>query len=117
MRGASVELGAGWAPELLRRLDWVVKVWSRTDANLQGWSRTPSQQIVDQLAFTPFVFEAVGDLIDQSSPDLYLFSTDYPHIEGGRHPVQSFLAMAERLQPGYVEDFFVSNGELLLGAT
>ena len=90
LRGAAVELGAGWAPELLRRLDWVVKVWSRTDANLQGWSRTPSQQIVDQLAFTPFVFEEVGKFIDQSSPDLYLFSTDYPHVEGGRNPIGRF---------------------------
>ena len=85
-----MELGAGWAPELLRRLDWVVKVWGRTDANLQGWSRTPSQQIIDQLAFTPFVFEEVGKFIDQSSPDLYLFSTDYPHVEGGRNPIGRF---------------------------
>ena len=36
LRGASVELGAGWVPELLRRLDWVVKHWSRNDANLQA---------------------------------------------------------------------------------
>ena len=64
LRGASVELGAGWVPELLRRLDWVVKHWSRNDANLQAWNRTPSQQITGQLAFTPFVFEAVGDLIE-----------------------------------------------------
>ena len=90
LRGASVEMGAGWVPELLRRLDWVVKNWSRTDANLQGFKRTPSRQITDQLAFTPFVFEAVGDLIDQSNEDLYLFSTDYPHIEGGRNPIGRF---------------------------
>jgi uncharacterized protein len=90
LRGASVELGAGWVPELLRRLDWVVKIWSRTDANLQGWSRTPSQQITQQLAFTPFVYEPVGDLIDQSNDDLYLFSTDYPHVEGGRNPIGRF---------------------------
>jgi len=90
LRGAAVELGAGWVPELLRRLDWVVKNWSRTDANLQGFKRTPSRQITDQLAFTPFVFEAVGDLIDQSNPDLYLFSTDYPHVEGGRNPIGRF---------------------------
>jgi predicted TIM-barrel fold metal-dependent hydrolase len=92
LRGASVELGAGWVPELLRRLDWVVKHWSRNDANLQAWKRTPSQQITEQLAFTPFVFEAVGDLIDQSNEDLYLFSTDYPHIEGGRNPIGRFEA-------------------------
>jgi predicted TIM-barrel fold metal-dependent hydrolase len=97
LRGASVELGAGWVPELLRRLDWVVKTWARNDANLQGWSRTPSQQITEQLAFTPFVFEAVGDLIDQSNEDLYLFSSDYPHIEGGRNPIGRFEgALGER---------------------
>ncbi len=97
LRGASVELGAGWVPELLRRLDWVVKNWSRTDANLQGFKRTPSRQITDQLAFTPFVFEAVGELIDQSNPDLYLFSTDYPHVEGGRNPIGRFeTSLGER---------------------
>ncbi|HUO12163.1 MAG TPA: hypothetical protein VMU37_05345, partial [Caulobacteraceae bacterium] len=59
--------------------------------------RTPSRQITDQLAFTPFVFEAVGDLIDQSNPDLYLFSTDYPHIEGGRNPIGRFeTALGDR---------------------
>jgi predicted TIM-barrel fold metal-dependent hydrolase len=110
LRGASVELGAGWVPELLRRLDWVVKHWSRNDANLQAWDRTPSQQITDQLAFTPFVFEAVGDLIDQSSPDLYLFSSDYPHIEGGRNPIGRFeAALGERAEPVrdkfYAENF------------
>jgi len=97
LRGASVELGAGWVPELLRRLDWVVKTWGRTDANLQGWSRTASQQLTEQMAFTPFVFEAVGDFIDQSSEDLYLFSSDYPHIEGGRNPIGRFeTSLGER---------------------
>ncbi len=97
LRGACVELGAGWVPELLRRLDWVVKHWSRNDANLQGLSRIPSQQMTDQLAFTPFVFEEVGRFIDQSNPDLYLFSSDYPHIEGGRDPIGRFEgALGER---------------------
>src|ERR1044072_6950742 len=64
LRGAIVELGAGWVPQPLRR--------------------TPSEQITQQLAFPPFVFEEVGKLIDQSNPDLYLFSSDYPHIEAGR---------------------------------
>ncbi len=110
LRGAAVELGAGWVPELLRRLDWVVKHWSRTDANLQGFTRTPSRQITDQLAFTPFVFEQVGDLIDQSNPDLYLFSTDYPHIEGGRNPIGRFEAsLGDRAEPVrdkfYAENF------------
>ena len=111
LRGASVELGAGWVPELLRRLDWVVKHWSRNDANLQALRRTPSQQLTEQLAFTPFVFEEVGALIDQSSPDLYLFSSDYPHIEGGRNPIGRFeAALGER--GGDVRDKFYAENFL-----
>lgn len=109
LRGASVELGAGWVPELLRRLDWVVKHWSRNDANLQGLKRTPSQQITDQLAFTPFVFEEVGALIDQSNADLYLFSSDYPHIEGGRNPIARFEAALGGRSEAIREKFYAEN--------
>jgi predicted TIM-barrel fold metal-dependent hydrolase len=90
LRGASVELGAGWVPEMLRRLDWVAKTWGRTDKTLASFQRTPTQQFTEQMAFTPFVFEEVGAFIDQSNPDLYLFSSDYPHIEGGRNPIARF---------------------------
>jgi predicted TIM-barrel fold metal-dependent hydrolase len=109
LRGASVELGAGWVPELLRRLDWVVKTWGRTDANLQGWSRTPSQQLTQQMAFTPFVFEAIGDLIDQSNEDLYLFSSDYPHIEGGRNPIGRFEAALGERSEAVRQKFYSEN--------
>ncbi len=109
LRGASVELGAGWVPELLRRLDWVVKHWSRNDANLQGLSRIPSEQITQQLAFTPFVFEEVGLFIDQSNPDLYLFSSDYPHIEGGRNPIGRFEAALADRGDGVRDKFYAEN--------
>ncbi|HEX4182115.1 MAG TPA: amidohydrolase family protein [Caulobacteraceae bacterium] len=109
LRGASVELGAGWVPELLRRLDWVVKHWSRNDANLQGLKRTPSQQMTEQLAFTPFVFEEVGRFVDQSNPDLYLFSSDYPHIEGGRDPIGRFEASLGDREEAVRQKFYTDN--------
>ena len=109
LRGACVELGAGWVPELLRRLDWVVKHWSRNDANLQGLSRVPSQQMTDQLAFTPFVFEEVGRFVDQSNPDLYLFSSDYPHIEGGRDPRGRFEAALGERSEAVRQKFYADN--------
>ena len=110
LRGASVELGAGWVPSMLTRLDWVAKHWSRVDENLAKFTRTPSQQLRAQMAFTPFVFEEVGDLIDQSSDDLYLFSSDYPHVEGGRNPIARFeAALGQRPEPVrdrfYAENF------------
>jgi predicted TIM-barrel fold metal-dependent hydrolase len=90
LRGACVELGAGWVPAMLTRLDWVVKQWSKTDENLRRFTRTASEQLTQQVGFTPYVFEDVGALIDQSNDELYLFSTDYPHTEGGRNPIARF---------------------------
>jgi len=109
LRGASVELGAGWVPELLRRLDWVAKHWGRTDQNLAAFKRAPSQQITEQMAFTPFVFEEVGSFIDQSNPDLYLFSSDYPHIEGGRDPIKRFESTLGKRAPSVREKFYAEN--------
>ena len=90
LRGACVELGAGWVPPMLTRLDWTVGIWRRTDTSIAGFKRKPSEQIIEQMAFTPYVFEEVGMFIDQSHPDLYLFSSDYPHTEGGRNPISRF---------------------------
>ena len=30
LRGAAVELGAGWVPEMCRRLDWVSRIYGRS---------------------------------------------------------------------------------------
>ncbi len=110
LRGASVELGAGWVPSMLERLDWVVRGWSKVDQYLAELKRTPSETLREQMAFTPFVFEDVGKLIDASSDDLYLFSSDYPHVEGGSDPIGRFeKCLAGRASPArnnfYAENF------------
>ncbi len=109
LHGAAVELGAGWVPELLQRLDWVAATWGRNDANLAGFTRMPSEQITQQLGFTPFVFEPVGRFIDQSNPDLYLFSSDYPHIEGGRNPLGRFESALAGQSTTVLDKFYAEN--------
>jgi predicted TIM-barrel fold metal-dependent hydrolase len=111
LRGACVEIGAGWVPSMLIRLDWTVKIWSKTDENLARFTRKPSEQLTQQLAFTPYVFEDVGALIDQSNPELYLFSTDYPHTEGGRNPIARFESAlgnrSEAIRDGFYSENFL----------
>jgi predicted TIM-barrel fold metal-dependent hydrolase len=111
LRGASIELGAGWVPSMLVRLDWVAKIWSKTDANLARFTRKPSEQLTQQMAFTPFVFEDVGAFIDQSNPELYLFSSDYPHTEGGRNPIARFESSLGN-RSGEIRDRFYSENFL-----
>ena len=80
---------------MLRRLDAVTKVYSRVDESIR-FDLKPSEQVTRQMGFTPMPHEDVGNMIAQSNPDLYLFSSDYPHIEGTRDPIERF----ERTLPG-----------------
>jgi predicted TIM-barrel fold metal-dependent hydrolase len=41
---------------------------------------------------TPYPTDDVGWIIAQSGPEICLFSSDYPHVEGGRKPVERFEA-------------------------
>ena len=108
LRGAAVELGAGWVPEMLRRLDWISKIYSRVDESVR-FERPPSVQLSDQMGFTPFPNEDVANLIDQSNEDLYLFSSDYPHIEGGRNPIGKFEKSLEEAEESVKTQFFSEN--------
>lgn len=97
LKGGVIELGAGWVPDTIRRLDHAVDIWSRSEPHLAKFERKPSEQFRNQLRFTPYPFEAVGKFIEESYPELYLFSTDYPHAEGGRDPIRRFDgALAEQ---------------------
>jgi len=90
LKGGVIEMGAGWVPSMLARLDHAVSIWQRSEPRLGTFERTPSEQAHDQLRFTPYPFEDVGALVRTSDPALYLFSSDYPHAEGGRDPLGRF---------------------------
>ena len=108
LKGAAVELGAGWVPELIRRLDWVSKVYSRVDESVR-FERPPSEQIKEQLAFTPFHHEDVKRLIEDSNEDLYLFSSDYPHVEGTKDPIGRFERFIFALDEDLKDKFYSGN--------
>ena len=110
LRGASVELGAGWMPEMLVRLDWTVSTFSRVDQYVSQFTRTPTEQLTQQFAVTPYVFEDVAGFIERSNDELYLFSSDYPHTEGGRDPIGRFEknlggATAQTMERFHSENF------------
>jgi predicted TIM-barrel fold metal-dependent hydrolase len=109
LKGGVIELGATWVPGMLRRLDSAFENLARHDPTVRGFARSPSEQIQDQLAFTPFPFDDVGALIRDSSDLLYLFSTDYPHIEGGRNPLGRFESSLAFASEATKERFYNGN--------
>jgi predicted TIM-barrel fold metal-dependent hydrolase len=42
------------------------------------------------MKFTPYPTEDVGWIVDQAGAETVLFSSDYPHVEGGRRPIERF---------------------------
>ena len=109
LRGGVIELGAGWVPDMIRRLDHAAAIWSKSEPHLQEMARTPSEQIRAQLRFTPYPFEDVAQMVSESFPELYLFSSDYPHAEGGRDPIGRFERATATLSDSERDLFFHQN--------
>jgi predicted TIM-barrel fold metal-dependent hydrolase len=111
LRGGAIELGATWVPGMLRRIDYAAEVWYKSEPNLAEFSRRPSAQVREQLAFTPFSFEDVGAMIADSADDLFMFSSDYPHIEGGRNPLGRFERSLATVSDTARDRFYSGNFE------
>jgi predicted TIM-barrel fold metal-dependent hydrolase len=115
LRVGVIELGAGWVPALLRRLDNIAEIWKRSEPELAALQRRPSEQITAQIGFTPYPFEDVGALVRESNADLYMFSSDYPHIEGGRNPIGRFSSSLAGFDDSVLERFYSANMGRLVG--
>lgn len=115
LKGAAVELGASWVPSFLKILDNTVHAFSRVQPELASMSRKPSEQITEQMGFTAFPFEDVGTLIAHSNSELYMFASDYPHIEGGKDPLGSFDAFLANHTACTLDNFYVNNFRRVFG--
>jgi predicted TIM-barrel fold metal-dependent hydrolase len=109
LRGAVVELGAGWVPDMVRRLDHAHEIWAKSEPFLAEMRRRPSEQFRAQLRFTPYPFEDVAAFVRESAPELYLFSSDYPHAEGGRDPIGRFERSLEGVDDAAKARFYAAN--------
>ena len=118
LRGGCIEQGAGWVVSWLRYLDFGVRAFRRTEEPLRRLERSPSEYVRRHLKFTPFPGEPVGWMIEQAGPELFMFSTDFPHPEGSRDPLGKFESELAGTGPEDQERFFHQNmSELLHGST
>ncbi len=78
----------------------------------------PSEYVARQMRFTPYPTEDVGWIIDQAGPELVLFCTDFPHVEGGRRPVERFESSLDAAGVGDDDRdrFYRTNFVELMGA-
>lgn len=115
LRCGVIELGAGWVPNLLRSLDVCIRAFGRNEPELAKLTLDPSDYIRRQVRFTPWHFEDVGWLVDSAGPELLLFSSDFPHPEGGRDPLADFQAALAEAPPSATDRFYFDNFAELFG--
>jgi predicted TIM-barrel fold metal-dependent hydrolase len=118
LRFGVIELGAHWVGPLAELLDlWADNTGSisRDSVRPSDLARRPSDYLRSNVRVTPFVFEPVDVYLDRYDlAGVLCFSTDYPHVEGGRDPLGRFSSLLERHGRDVLEKFFVTNGQLLL---
>lgn len=115
LRGAAIEEGASWVVSWMHQLDFAQRAFRRTEQPLQDLQKKPSEYVHGHLKFTPFPGEPVGWMIDQAGADLFMFSTDYPHPEGGRDPLTKFEETMGAVSDEDKDAFYYGNMAELLG--
>lgn len=115
LRGGCIEQGGGWVVSWLRNIDYAQRAFRRTEEPLRQLKDCPSDYVRRHLKFTPFPGEPVGWLIEQAGAELFMFSTDYPHPEGGRDPLAKFEATLTGTSVADKERFYCMNMAELLG--
>ncbi len=92
LRIGVIEQGAIWVPSWIRQMESAFEAFSRHEDRLRALELRPTDYVRRQIRCTPYPTEDVGWIIAQSGPEICLFSSDYPHVEGGRRPVERFEA-------------------------
>jgi uncharacterized protein len=114
LKFGAIELGASWLPSLMKFLDSGCAAFGK-EARLQTLSGTPSEILRRQLRVTPYPHEDVAWIMANSGEEMVLFSSDFPHVEGGRNPLKRFNDSLSGASEGARRAFYRDNFIDLMG--
>lgn len=111
LRFGIIELAAGWVGPCVERMDLWVEFMGKVG---RRYAMRPSEYMARNVRVTPFWHENLPLMIERYGlEDVYIFSTDYPHLEGSRDPIGKFNKWLKQLPPGYARKFYIDNARLL----
>jgi predicted TIM-barrel fold metal-dependent hydrolase len=116
LRFGVIEQGASWVPGWMRMMDSAFDAFRKNEERLQALDLRPSEYVRRQVRATPYPSEDAGWIIENAGEEVCLFSSDYPHVEGGRNPLKRFDASVGRLAADVQHRFFHDNFVDLMGA-
>lgn len=110
-----IEQGAIWVPGWMRQMESAFDAFSRHEERLQALTLRPSEYVQRQIRVTPYPTEDVGWIVAQGCEDVVLFSSDYPHVEGGRKPIERFERSLGDASADVRDKFYAQNMVDLMG--
>jgi uncharacterized protein len=110
-----IELGASWLPSWMRYLDAGYAAFYKGEERLKKLSLKPSEFVKRQVRVTPYPHEDAGWIVSNSGEEVCMFSSDFPHVEGGRNPVKRFDESLASLPARAIERFYCDNFVDLMG--
>jgi uncharacterized protein len=116
LRIGVIEQGAIWVPSWMRQMESAFDAFARHEERLRALSMRPSEYVRRQVRATPYPTEDVGWIIEQSGPEVAMFSSDYPHVEGGRRPIERFEASLGDASEDVRRRFYSDNFLDLMGS-
>ena len=115
LKFGAIELGASWVPSLMQFMDSGAAAFGKEE-RIQRLSARPSEILRRQFFATPYPHENVGWIIANGGEDICMFSSDYPHIEGGRNPLKRFNESLDGVSATARRRFFRDNFIEMMGA-
>lgn len=115
LKWGAIELGAAWVPGWMRSMDSAAHAFRRNEERLQKLSAAPSDIIRRSFRAAPYPHEDAGWIVCNSGDEVCLFSSDYPHVEGGRNPLKRFDESLAGCSPAQVAGFYSENFIDLMG--
>ncbi|MEM9042315.1 MAG: amidohydrolase family protein [Actinomycetota bacterium] len=115
LRVGVIEQGCIWLPSFIKQMDSAMDAFGRHEERLRDLSLAPGEYVERQVRVTPYPTEDVGWVTDQVGPNVLLFNTDYPHVEGGRRPFERFERSLGDRSDDVRERFYADNFLDLMG--
>jgi predicted TIM-barrel fold metal-dependent hydrolase len=109
LKWGAIELGASWVPGWMRSMDSAAHAFMKNEERLRRLSAKPSEIVRRQLRVAPYPHEDAGWIIANAGDEVCMFSSDFPHVEGGRHPLKRFDEVLAGCTPQQRRRFYSEN--------
>jgi predicted TIM-barrel fold metal-dependent hydrolase len=116
LRVGVIEQGAIWVPSWMRQMESAFEAFVKHEERVRALELRPSEYVRRSMKFTPYPTEDVRWIIEQAGAETVMFNSDYPHVEGGRRPIERFERSLGDLPEPVRQAFYCDNFLHMMGA-